>query len=404
VRFSILLPTRNRLELLRYAVQSVLDQDFQDWEVVVSDNASEDDIPGFLAEVADSRIRYVRSEILIPVTDNWNLALENSSGDYIIMLGDDDCLMQRCLSTANQMLLDHDEPELIYTQAVQYYYKDVTPQADEAFLLLVYCEFFRHEKDAFWLPREDALRVVQDSMGFKVPLMYNMQHSVVSRRVVERLRNKGPFFQSPYPDYYATNVLFLTVERILVSPLPLVAIGISPRSFGFFYFNEREDEGVEFLQNVPDERLAARVEPTVLPGTNMNTSWLLAMEAVEMNYGSEHPMRVVKWKYRFMQFRVMFNRIRPVGRFVGVVWKRGTWGERLFWYGLLGFAVAARLFGRRIGRRLVDGALDAIHVSHPLPEMRRRDVPYRDILEMARAENPWSVLDSVACSTDAASR
>ena len=43
---SVLLPTRNRLEFLRYAVETVLRQDDQDLEIVVSDNDSEDDIAG----------------------------------------------------------------------------------------------------------------------------------------------------------------------------------------------------------------------------------------------------------------------------------------------------------------------------------------------------------------------
>jgi len=43
VRFSILLPTRNRLEYLRQAVETVRRQSFADWEVVVSDNDSEDE-------------------------------------------------------------------------------------------------------------------------------------------------------------------------------------------------------------------------------------------------------------------------------------------------------------------------------------------------------------------------
>ena len=44
MKFSVLLPTRNRLEYLRYAVETVRRQDYADWEIIVSDNCSEDDI------------------------------------------------------------------------------------------------------------------------------------------------------------------------------------------------------------------------------------------------------------------------------------------------------------------------------------------------------------------------
>ena len=40
MKFSVLLPTRNRLEYLRFAVESVLRQDDPGWELVISDNAA----------------------------------------------------------------------------------------------------------------------------------------------------------------------------------------------------------------------------------------------------------------------------------------------------------------------------------------------------------------------------
>ena len=93
LKFSILLPTRNRLEYLRLAVESVLRQDMQDWQLVVSDNCSEQDIEGYVSSLGDPRIVYRRTERLVPVTENWNRALAHSEGDYVIMLGDDDALL-----------------------------------------------------------------------------------------------------------------------------------------------------------------------------------------------------------------------------------------------------------------------------------------------------------------------
>ena len=44
---SVLLPTKNRLTYLRYAVESVRRQDYPHWEIVISDNHSEEDILGY---------------------------------------------------------------------------------------------------------------------------------------------------------------------------------------------------------------------------------------------------------------------------------------------------------------------------------------------------------------------
>ncbi len=68
--FSVLLPTHNRLEYLRYAVESVRRQDDPEWEIVISDNDSTDDIAGYVEGLADTRVRYVRTDSFVPVTQN----------------------------------------------------------------------------------------------------------------------------------------------------------------------------------------------------------------------------------------------------------------------------------------------------------------------------------------------
>lgn len=93
MKISILLPTRNRLDLLKLAIESVRLQEYSDWEIVVSDNASDDDIGAYVQSLGDPRIRCRRFEQLVPVTDNWNAALEAATGEYFVMLGDDDALV-----------------------------------------------------------------------------------------------------------------------------------------------------------------------------------------------------------------------------------------------------------------------------------------------------------------------
>ncbi len=94
MKFSVLLPTRNRLDLLKYAVETVRRQDYDDWQIVISDNFSDDDIGGYVGSLQEPRIRYRRTQRLVPVTQSWNNALERYTGDYVVMLGNDDGLMK----------------------------------------------------------------------------------------------------------------------------------------------------------------------------------------------------------------------------------------------------------------------------------------------------------------------
>jgi len=307
MKFSVLLPTRNRLDLLSYAIETVMRQDYADWEIIVSDNFSGEDIAGYVRSLNDPRIKYFRTDKFVPVTDNWNNALNKSNGDYVIMLGDDDCLMQGYFSTLSKVIEEHDAPDLIYTSAYLYAYPGVMSGFPEGFLRSYSSrKIFQSAPQPFWLEKSKAVELVKHSMNFKAAFDYNMQFSLVSRKLIRAMEKHGSFYQSPYPDYYASNAMMLKVERILVVPRPLVTIGISPKSFGFYYFNDLESKGNDFLQNIPDPDMAYRLRQLILPGTDMNNSWLLSMETLANNFGEGGEIRVNYDRYRLLQICAVF--------------------------------------------------------------------------------------------------
>lgn len=381
MKFSVLLPTRNRLELLRLAVESVRQQNFADWEIVISDNASEQDIAGYVASCGDERIRYFRTERLLPVTENWNAALERSSGDYLIMLGDDDGLMHGCLARAHRLIGDWEGPDAIYTEALQFAYPGVIPGHENGFVQSGYNAFMQEKVLPFRLARETALEMVHASLAFRIRYGFNMQHFIFSRRLVDALRPRGPFFQSPYPDYYAANAILLAAASIVVNPQPLVMIGISPKSFGFYYFNRREGEGVEFLQNVASAEVRDRMRGTMIPGTNMNDSWLCAMETLAQNFRDFAGLRVDYRRYRLLQY---FALLKAEGR-RGIprvlrhmrLWEMVLYAPAVLLYGAA-FVLPPAL------RRRAQETLRASFSAFPRFDPRRETVPCSDILEAIR--------------------
>jgi glycosyltransferase involved in cell wall biosynthesis len=299
MKFSVLLPTRNRLEYLRYAVETVRRQDYEDWEIIISDNNSEDDIAGYVAELADPRIRYVRTDRFVPVTDNWNNALDLSTGDYVVMLGDDDGLLPGYFTRLMAAMQDYPDPDFVYVGALFFAYPGVMPDAPDGFLRTDQNQFFSGDNPR-WLDAQTAKKIARGYLDFRMPVASNMQFSLVSRRAIDAMKASGPFFQSPYPDFYATPALFLTSQRILVFPKPFVVIGITPKSYGFFHFNNRSGDGVDFLNNSA-ALLADETDAIRLPGTSYNDSWLLAMRALDANFSGARGMAPAINRYRFLQ-------------------------------------------------------------------------------------------------------
>jgi hypothetical protein len=92
-KVTIAIPTYNRSELLKTSLQSVLAQDYSDFQVLVLDNASTDDTEAVVRSQADSRITYVRNETNIGMFRNWKRTVEINSSPYLSILSDDDRLL-----------------------------------------------------------------------------------------------------------------------------------------------------------------------------------------------------------------------------------------------------------------------------------------------------------------------
>ena len=107
-RVSIGLPVYNGEKYLEETLDSILAQTYQDFELIISDNASTDDTPRICRTYAskDSRIRYYRNERNFGASKNFNLVFERSSGEFFKWAPHDDIVapefLSRCVSVLDQ--------------------------------------------------------------------------------------------------------------------------------------------------------------------------------------------------------------------------------------------------------------------------------------------------------------
>lgn len=104
---SIVIPTYNRSAFLRRAVESVVAQSYQNWELIVADDGSTDDTAGWVSGLADPRIR------ILPLDHSGNpgrvrnQALKDARGRFVAFLDSDDWWEQEKLSLQVAALLAH---------------------------------------------------------------------------------------------------------------------------------------------------------------------------------------------------------------------------------------------------------------------------------------------------------
>lgn len=106
-RVTVYLPTRNRAQLLGDAVESVLAQDYCDFELIIVDDASEDTTPEVAARyvLRDPRVFYVRQPVACGAPSARNCAIGRARGTFITGIDDDDLMLPQRLTT---LLAAHD--------------------------------------------------------------------------------------------------------------------------------------------------------------------------------------------------------------------------------------------------------------------------------------------------------
>jgi hypothetical protein len=117
---SVVLTTFNRSALLTRAIESVLAQTLDDFELIVVDDCSTDDTSEVISRIDDPRVSFMRHETNLGLASARNSGIHRARGRFVCFLDDDDELLPDKLSAQTRAFDDEADPDrvLIYTQAV----------------------------------------------------------------------------------------------------------------------------------------------------------------------------------------------------------------------------------------------------------------------------------------------
>lgn len=99
IKISVTVPAY-KAQFLAECIDSILTQTYKNFELIIVNDASPQDLDSIVSKYNDPRIRYYKNKVGFGaehVVGNWNKCLEYATGDYIICMGDDDKLLPSCL-------------------------------------------------------------------------------------------------------------------------------------------------------------------------------------------------------------------------------------------------------------------------------------------------------------------
>ena len=119
IKFSVTIPAYKD-RYLKETIDSVLAQTYQNYEIVIVNDASPYDLDSIVHQYTDPRIHYFKNEKNCGaknVVDNWNICLSYATGEYVMCIGDDDNLTPRCLQDFAELIEKYPQLDLFHARS-----------------------------------------------------------------------------------------------------------------------------------------------------------------------------------------------------------------------------------------------------------------------------------------------
>lgn len=231
---TVIIPTRNRADTLRHSLATLTACRDDHLEILVSDNASDDDTENVVATAGDSRIRYINTGRRLGMSQNWELALQHANGDWIGYLGDDDGFLPDALTRLRETVSLHDV-EAVRPRLGHYVWPSLSPDGQGRLSFPL--------GTGSWSVSTKALlnRVINGQTPYtQLPMIYH--GGFASRKLIDRCRDvSGKFFLSQIPDVYSAIVLAAHIDRHAMIREPFALNGASRHSTGTALFTAKEN-------------------------------------------------------------------------------------------------------------------------------------------------------------------
>lgn len=232
---SVIIPTCDRPGTLRHALATVLRQPQAEIEIIVSDNAGGPDTRRVVEEVSDSRLRYLRVDERLGMSEHWEFALGHARGEWITVVGDDDGVLPGGLARFFGMIAAH-EIEAVSTATCSFVWPGGSGDCGD--LMVRGGRGFEVVESAPAL----ALCLRNQCSYKRLPWIYT--GGFVKRSAIDRvMARSGRFFSSIIPDVYSGIAIASVLPRFGFSDVPCTIEGTSRHSNGATCARAWRDKG-----------------------------------------------------------------------------------------------------------------------------------------------------------------
>jgi glycosyltransferase involved in cell wall biosynthesis len=280
VLISIIIPTYNGGKYIKACIDSVLENNVQNFEIIVSDDGSEDNTLSIVKEYSDPRISIFSNNSRLGMQKNYEKAVTRSRGEWVILIGQDDLIMPFSLSKINKIIRNDQNVEIIVSSRGYFNWNDSNYKKSTPKLVVYKNNIFRRKIYSKVRLILTLLGMVSYNQG---PQLYT--GSIIKRTVINEILKKqeNKLFMYPIPDISSAISILINSTEYLRIYESLFLIGTSKSSTG---------AKIERLVSGKKEEILAqfdsKAEQDCIPGLGLTTNlqWYIN-EAFEMIYKNQ---------------------------------------------------------------------------------------------------------------------
>ncbi len=239
IHFSVIIPTKDRAPYLAQTLRTCSLQDYDNLEIIVSDDGSSDQTKEIVMEAAekDDRIIYITPGKNVGMRENFEFALNQVRPGYVLALGGDDGLLPYGIEGIRDEIFTTGKELVTWSAPIYSYGNSVTKRSQ---LVLHKKSRSKIVNSNTFLDRQSKnLNYISDP---ELPMFY--VKGVASTDLIERVKGRSKnrlFYNCATPDGYSGIVLAGEVDSYAYSGTPFSIYGTSPSSEGLNYLRGDEE-------------------------------------------------------------------------------------------------------------------------------------------------------------------
>ncbi|MCI5149347.1 MAG: glycosyltransferase family 2 protein, partial [Candidatus Electrothrix sp. MAN1_4] len=213
--FTVVIPTRERCDTLEHSLHTCVTQGYDNLEIIVSDNFSQDRTREVVESYNDPRIRYINTGKRVSMTENFEFALSHvKPAGYVLYIGDDDGLLPNAIRDINA-IVNQTGADVFMWDSAEFRWPNEKGM-DSSYLI-----FPSLSSDIIVC---DSSSVIQEVLSFKkgftsLPTLY--QRSAISFKLIKKIKElSGKFYHSMTPDVYSGFAIAGSVDNFVFSRRP----------------------------------------------------------------------------------------------------------------------------------------------------------------------------------------